>query len=138
MTYTVRDSRLIADAIVARIGSSTSKAVGDTVAPADTSSLPYVVVYDLGEDITTDRVTLGDDQQTAELEYQVTSVGSTARSARWMSVQVRTALSGWTPTVEGVGFGPMSSYNGPGSVTRDDGVQPPLFYAVDRFVMFAN
>lgn len=137
MAYTTHDLRLVYDAIVSRLTTETGKNIGDTQAPS-VLTYPYAVVYHLDEEVAPElRGTLGDPQQSTELEFQVTSVSDTARSARWMANEARIALSGWAPTATGMTLGKVSLQAGSPTI-RDDGVQPPVFYSVDRYVVFVN
>lgn len=134
MTYTVHDPSLVYSAIVTRIAAQTGKNIGRGEAPSD-RTLPYAVVYPL--DDTDNPTSLGDAHETTVYEFQVTSVGEYPLGAEWMQTQVRTALLGWTPTVSGRSFGPVEKSGGQGT-RRDDNVQKPVFYAVDRFTVFAS
>ena len=136
MTYTVHDPRTIYDALLTRLASETGKNIGDTQAPT-VVTLPYAVVYPLGDD-PAERGVLGDPTQSTVVEFQVTSIGDTRDQAQWMANEVAVALSGWTPTVAGFSFGPISREDGADPVRRDDSVSPPLFYAADRYSMFVN
>ena len=135
MAYTTSDLRIFYDAIISRLGTSTGKNIGDHAAPDDLT-FPYAVVYHRGED-TGDNGTLGDPTVVGEVEWQVTSVASTRRNAQVMSLLVRQALNGWLPVVTGQAFTPIV-LDGDGPVQRDDDVQPPVFYVVDRFTVFVN
>lgn len=135
MAYTTRELRTVYDAVISRLETSTSKVIGDHIAPLDLT-LPYAVVYHRSENID-DIGTLSDPTVVAELEWQVTSVGETREQAQWMSYKVRQALNGFKPVVSGMSFSPII-LDGDSPVTRDDDVQPPKFYAVDIFTTFVN
>jgi len=135
MAYTTRELRILYDAIITRLGTSTGKNIGDHVAPADQTH-PYAVVYHRDE-TTGDNGTLADPTVVGVVEWQVTSVGVTADQALWMAHKSRQALNGWLPTVSGQTFSPVT-LDGSNAVQRDDDVQPPRFYAVDRYTVFVN
>ena len=136
MSYTVHNLRTVYDALVTQVA-TTGKNVGQGQAPDDVTH-PYAVVYPIGEDVDPDvRGVLSDPQQSTVIEFQVTCVGESLRQANWMANESRLVLSGWTPTVAGMTFGPVQLDAGL-PAERDDDVQPPLFYAVDRFSVFVN
>lgn len=129
MTYTVHDPRLLFDAVIARLETQTSKPIGDSQAPSDTST-PYAVVYPLTDE--PGEGPLDDPHQVANPAFQVTCVGDTREQAQWMQKEVRDALLGWSPTVAGFGTFPVHLLEGSG-VLRNDAVQPPDFSSSDRF-----
>lgn len=137
MAYTAHDPRTFYDAIVTRLSGQTSKNIGEANAPSDTTT-PYAVVYQLDEQDNPETLgNLTDAHESTFFAWQVTSVGADANEAQWMQQKVRAALLGWQPTVSGITCGFVERDGGTG-VTRDDDLQPPLFYAVDRFVCFAS
>jgi hypothetical protein len=134
VSYTVHDPQLFYDDLVIRLALQTGATIGRGEAPSD-KTLPYAVVYPLGEpgDLDVNGV-LGDPHVTTVFEWQVTSVGGTAKQAEWMQTQVRSALLGWSPTGD---YGRIAKSGGQGT-RRDDGVQPAQFFAVDTFTVFAS
>lgn len=133
MSYTAHNPSTFYAAITARLVSSTGKKIGRVEAPSD-KTLPYAVVYPLDDTGDPDNGTLGDAHASAVFEFQVTSIGGTAEQAEWMAHKVRVALVGWSPTGD---FGVVEKSGGDGT-RRDDGTQPALFRAVDRFSVFAG
>lgn len=134
MAYTAHNPRLFFDAIVAQIATSTGKNVGEAQAPTN-ETVPYAVVYPLSDESA--EGSLSNPVEIAVWAWQVTCVGSTLDQAQWMQHKVRVALLGWTPTVAGLGTTPVNLLDGAG-VTRDDDIQPPLFYSTDRFLAYTS
>ena len=136
MTYTIHDPSLVYDAIITRLASQTGKNIGRAEAPdlGDWPYEPYAVVYPTDDP---NMGTLGDQSEIAVYEFQVTCGAGTPQAAEWMQTQVRTAILGWTPTVAGRSFNPIAKAGGQGT-SRDDDVQPPVFFTVDVFQLFAS
>lgn len=134
MPFTAHDPRLFYDAIVAQIASSTGKTVGLAEAPTN-NTLPYAIVYPLADE--SSEGALSNPTQILTWAWQVTAVSNKAEAVQWMQHKVRVALHGFTPTVAGLGTTPIEMVDGSG-VTRDDGVQPPLFYTTDRFTAYTS
>jgi hypothetical protein len=129
VTYTAHDPRLLYDAIVSRLGTSTGRPIGDAGEPSDTST-PYAIVYPLIDE--PHDGPLDDPTQVVDDAFQVTCVGVSRQQAQWMQKQVRDALLGWTPTVSGFGTFPVQLLSGSGT-SRDTEVSPPLHFTSDRF-----
>lgn len=134
MAYTSHNPRVFFDAIVTQLASSTGKNIGEAQAPASVV-LPYAVIYPLSDEAKDG--SLSNPVEIAVWAWQVTCVGSTMDQAQWMQHKVRQALLGWTPTVAGLGTTPVDLLDGAG-VTRDDSIQPPLFYSTDRFHAYTS
>lgn len=134
MAYTVHDPKAFFAAIVTRLGTSTGKNIGLAIAPANTT-FPYAVVYPLGDD--RNEGALNNPSEVVVWAWQVTCVSDKVAGTQWMQTKARTALHGFTPTVAGLGTTPIELSDGSG-VTRDDSLQPPLFYSTDRFVAFTS
>ncbi len=129
------------DLIVAVIATQTGRPVGDGAAPSEIvipDDLPYANIQSIGE---ADR-----EASFAELmtegdlvsEIQATSVGESRKQAQWMTDRIRESfiaanLSGWTGRV--IQLVELDAGN---EVERDDDVQPPLFYAVDSFLVYST
>ena len=126
---TVPDTRLTTDALLTHLA-TTGLEVGDAVAPAN-SDRPYLVLYRIG-DFDIDGPLSGASED-AIPQYQVTSVGDTREQAEWAQTKARTAMTGSDPTSP-VGYKVFRPRLTPGpGTTRDDGWDPPLFYAVDTY-----
>lgn len=108
--------------------------VGDAVAPGTVPvGAGYVVVYSIAGGVT--EGSLDSPWQDATPTVQVTSSSFNQQQTRWLVDEVREAISSATPAtladgrvVMFVDF-PMASV----SIMRDDDVQPPRWYAPDRF-----
>ena len=127
MTYTAHAPRLQNNAIIGQLA-DTGRPVGDADAPD--SDRPYSVVYWLDDD--PGELSQNDPHMVAWPVFQVTSVGDTREQAQWMQKQVRDALIGWKPSVEGYAADPVESLLS-GRIFRDAEVPPAVFSAVDRF-----
>jgi hypothetical protein len=75
---------------------------------------------------------LSDNTQLVTWVFQVTCVADGPGGAQVMQRRTRTALHSFVPVVAGVTTTRIELSEGSG-VTRDDAVQPPLFYTTDRF-----
>lgn len=137
----VAEIALLLDLVVSVLATETGKQIGDAAAPDDIeipAGLPYANVQSIGD---ADR-----EASFAELltegdlisEIQVTSVGESRKQAQWMSDRIRESfiaanLTGWTGrTIQLV---ELDSGN---EVERDDDIQPPLFYAVDSYLVYST
>lgn len=129
------DTRLATDSIVAHLASETGLDVGDGIAPADTTR-PYLVVYRIGAFNTDGPLRGASEDQWAQ--YQVTAVGDTREQAEWALGKTRTAIldAAITPP-SGYTWGKAPIID-EGPSTRDDSFQPPLFYAVETYRLFAT
>jgi hypothetical protein len=132
--FTAHDPRVVYDAIVTQLASSTGKNIGESQAPSNTTA-PYAVVYP--QDETDTDTTLADPHDVTVFEWLVVSVGDSQDQALWMQQKVRAALLGWQPVVAGYSFG-FVLRDGGGGVQREDPVQPPRFSVADRFVVLAD
>ena len=138
MTYMVHNQQTIIDAILARLVAQSSRPVGDAEAPTD-NTRPYAVLYPLGDDPDPDtRGTLSDPVQSTVIEFQITSVGDTRQSAQFMANHAAATIVGWSPTVAGYSFGPISREAGADAPRRDESSESTLFYQVDRYSVFVN
>lgn len=132
MAFTVHDPDEVILDIIARLQTQTSKNVGDGEAPADTT-MPYAVVYQLDDENT--EGTLGDPTAHTVWTIQVTSIGETATQAAWMNDATVAALEGYSPTTTAATCQRLW-LDTKGPITRDDSLQPPLFYAIAVFTAF--
>ena len=101
MTY---DTRLLADAIQARLASQTSKTIGKGSRP-DGADTPYAVVRSTTGPQPEGSLT--DAGQIFRPTFLVFYVGDDSDEAQWMQTEARTALLGWTPTLVGFDLGPV-------------------------------
>lgn len=126
---TTPDTRLTTAALLTHLA-TTGLAVGDAVAPDD-STRPYLVLYRIGDfDITGP---LRGGSEDAIPQYQVTAVGDTREQAEWAQTKARTAMTATDPTSP-AGYRMYRPRLSPGpGTTRDNGFDPPLFYAVDSY-----
>lgn len=126
--------RTLHAAVIAVLEDGLSQPVGDGKSPAgDPATIaPYAVVYPLwrwGSDGPVD-----DSQADGVYVEQFTCVGRDTEGALWMRDTIRALLTRdalqdeWTDgTVMRVDW-----VDGSGEVTRDDDLQPPMFYCTDR------
>lgn len=133
MPYTSPDSEVFYAAIVARVA-TIGKPVALAVAPAN-NVYPYAVVYPLDDEAT--EGSLNDPTQAVTWAFQVTCVANGAQGAQWLQTKVREVLHGHAPVVTGIGTTPIHLADGSG-LTRDDDVNPPLFYSTDRFTALTS
>lgn len=127
---TVYEFRPIFGAITTRLGTQTSKPVGQAVKP-DTDETPYPVIYpwpDLRRE-----GGLTDPNQITIARFQVTCVGGDMAEAQWMQHKTREALLDWVPQVAGVTATPIELDDGSGVLRDDDRPGDPVFYTTDRF-----
>ncbi len=108
--------------------------VGDGVAPTTTpTGAGYVVVYSIAGGITEGSIEAP--RSDAAPMFQVTSVSTDPRQVRWLVDKVRSLFDTAVPATLSDGRRvvwldfPMAST----TVIRDDDVQPPSWYAPDRF-----
>lgn len=134
MPYTVHDAQPFYAAIVTRLTAFTGKNIGLAEAPAVTTP-PYAVVYPRDDERT--EGPLDDPTQVTVREFQVTCVSNGVDGAMVMQRLARSALHGHIPTVAGVGTTPIELVAGSG-ITRDDSVQPPLWYSTDIFNAYTS
>lgn len=133
MPYTVHDPQAFYAAIVTRVA-TTGRPVGLAVAPAN-NAYPYAVVYPLSDE--SSEGALSDPTQIVVWSWQVTCVSNGATGAHWLQREVREVLHGHIPVVTGLGTTPIHLADGSG-LTRDDAVQPPLWYSTDRFTAYTS
>lgn len=126
----LHDNRELTTAVVSVLASAGLN-VGRAVAPSDIpAGAGWAVVYPLTGGLSSG--TLDNPNDDASVLYQITSVGRNAEQAEWVMDTVRWAILGANYTLNDrtvvlVGIDMF------GGVERDDDVQPPLFYAKDRF-----
>jgi hypothetical protein len=93
---TAWETRPLYAAIVTRLTTQTSKAIGKAKAPD--SGPPYAFVSPVAGIA---EGSLSDSHQIAGQLFQVTSVGDDLDEAQWLQFKVRQALLGWTPSITG-------------------------------------
>ena len=129
----IHGERVFIDWVIATLTAG-GLSVGDGVAPTSTpTGAGYVVVYSIAGGIT--EGSLEAPRSDAAPNFQVTSVASDQRQVRWLVDRVRTLFDAAVPAsltggrrVMWLDF-PMASV----TIIRDDDVQPPTWYAPDRF-----
>ena len=121
-------------AAVVTVAATAGRPVGDAESPAGVPMdlAPYVVVYPLwrwGSDGPVD-----DAQADNLYVWQFTCVGRDAAGALWMRDTLRSLVTrAAVQTAWGDGTVTHVDWDdGSGSVSRDDDLQPPMFYCVDR------
>lgn len=126
------DTRLHTDAIRSRLSTGSGLQVGDAEAPTN-DARPYLVLFPLSPGNI--EGPLNDQAADHWLEYQVTAVGDTREQAEWAQTKSRDAFLGGTNPTPPSGYAYQRDPELiPGqAVTRDDALQPPLFYAVDIY-----
>lgn len=137
MTTRTHASRTITDAIISALEGA-GLLVGDAQAPdgAGWTDKPgdefvgYVVVYELSGGVTDGPI--GEPDNDAEQIFQLTSVGATREQCKWVAdrarhVMLTAALSIVDRAVMRVAVDML------GGTTRDDDVQPPVFFSPDRY-----
>jgi hypothetical protein len=125
-------SRIVTDAVLSTLRADT-RPIGDAVAP-DGLSLPYAVLYSLGEDDREGDLTVID--VTGWHSFQVTSVGMTRLQAQALDNRLRNLLVASTPTVAGYTTGPWRLGVVVGVVDRDDDAEPPVYYSITTYDLF--
>ena len=89
-------------------------------------ALPYVVVYRVGGSRDGEAAAPED---RAELIYQLTCVGAIRKQAEWLQDEAEGALRSMSVAGRAVEV----RLDSDGSVSRDDDLSPPLFYATPRY-----
>lgn len=117
------------DAVVTRLNTLTVF-VGEAPDKPDTQ-VPFAVLYPSA--VAGHNGTLGDSSTQHRFDIQVTSVGSTAEQALWMSGKIRERLNGWTPTISGRSSWPVRQMLNTPFARRDDLVIPPLYVAISQW-----
>lgn len=130
---TIHDERIFVDWVIGVLEDG-GLTVGDGVAPSTVpTGAGYVVVYSIAGGITTG--SLEAPRSDAAPNFQVTSVGSSPEQTRWLVARVRSLFEVAVPATLSDGRKviwldfPMASV----TVLRDDDVQPPKWFAPDRF-----
>ena len=96
---------------------------------------PYVVVHATLGGIFDGSV--GDPYQDAKVDYTLTSVGATQQQAQWMNDEVYATLTSTALTVSGRSV-LQASPEVEGGATRDDDVQPPVWFAPSRWRIYTT
>lgn len=96
---------------------------------AASTFVPYVAVYPMSGSLD-GAIDYG--QEDATKFVQLTCVGATVAQAEWASDVARVALLSTAPTVTGRSVA-LVVIDQLGSCTRDDAIQPPLWYVADRY-----
>lgn len=131
---TIHSERVFIDWVIGVL-SGGGLTVGDGKAPTNPpAGAGYVVVYSIAGGVTSGP--LEDPRSDAAPTFQVTSVSTDPRQCRWLVDRVRSLFNVAVPSaslsdgrkVIWLDF-PMASV----SIIRDDDVQPPTWYAPDRF-----
>ena len=130
------DIDLLTDGVISALASGTGFPIGDAAAPKG-AALPYANVQMIGDAVR--EGSMAELLKDADLvtEIQVTSVGESRTQAQWMSGQVRDEFvaSAITWATRKISLVELDSGN---EVERDDDVQPPLFYAIDSFLVYST
>ena len=128
------DSRVVTDAVIALLegaGLTVGDAEGPDVDP------PYAIVYPVSD--RTDGPDLGTMESPsadADRTIQVTSVGVSREQAQGLADKSAVALLGAQPVITGRAVRTRIRGAGGSGVRRDDETGgPPLFYAVNRYVI---
>lgn len=108
--------------------------VGDAARPENwaSSSGGYAVLYPLS--VPTDGP-VSDPYADAESEYQVTAVGVTRAQAQIVADKARTLMLTAPLTIPDRVLMQPVEWSDSRGVERDDDVSPPLFYAIDRYMI---
>ena len=130
MVETVVPSRPVTASVISHLG-SLGFGVGDGQAP-DPSTFPYSVVYSL--DAVSRSGPMNDGQADVVHTQQVTVVGETQEQAQKLLDKVRVRMRDETLTIAGREVSLIEVDEGDG-VERDGREQPPLFYAIDVYMI---
>ncbi len=130
MVETVVPSRPVTASVISHLG-SLGFGVGDGQAP-DPSTFPYSVVYSL--DAVSRSGPMSDGQADVVHTQQVTVVGETQEQAQKLLDKVRVRMRDETLTISGREVSLIEVDEGDG-VERDGREQPPLFYAIDVYMI---
>ncbi len=130
MVETVVPSRPVTASVITHLG-SLGFGVGDGQAP-DPSTFPYSVVYSL--DAVGRSGPINDGQADVVHTQQVTVVGETQEQAQKLLDKVRVRMRDETLTITGREVSLIEVDEGDG-VERDGREQPPLFYAIDVYMI---
>jgi hypothetical protein len=139
--------RLHTNAVVATLETAvaaTIAVVGDAYKPGVTGwqgepghsqFAPYMIVYPLGGGFDG---TIGDPDDDASLQWQVTCVGETREQAEWVTDLAIAALVGQPLAIAGRYVPRVELDDAAGGVRPDDSVQPPVFIATPRFTAWST
>ena len=130
MVETVVPSRPVTASVITHLG-SLGFGVGDGQAP-DPSTFPYSVVYSL--DAVDRSGPMNDGQADVVHTQQVTVVGETQEQAQKLLDKVRVLMRDETLTIADREVSLIEVDEGDG-VERDGREQPPLFYAIDVYMI---
>lgn len=104
-----------------------------SIDPGSDAWTPYSVLYMLnGGELDGP---LNAPEADGELPFQLTSVGRLAAEARYQADEATAAITTTAITVTGRTIQRARLSEAGSGVQRDDDVQPPLFYVVQRFVL---
>ena len=108
--------------------------VGDGVRPDAwaTATAGYVVLYPLMVD---PDGPAADAYADAESEYQITAVGRTRAQAQFAADKARSVMLAPGLSIPGRALMQPVEWSPSRGVTRDDDEDPPLFYAVDSYLI---
>ncbi|WP_033819786.1 hypothetical protein [Kitasatospora sp. MBT63] len=118
--------RVVSLAVQTALSTATGRSCGYGTAPTASDkptgvTIPYCVLYPLGG--TSSGPPFGDGDGDGRMLYQVTSIGTTAEQAEWMSDKVRVALLARTKTGGYVTAIPISGHTVIGrEIDKEDGV----------------
>lgn len=126
----VASLRTHTDAVIAAL-EGFGLTVGDASGEGLTS--PFCVVYPIPGGATNG--SLEDPNADAELIYQSTCVGKSREQAEWVADKTLLLLSGFSVTGRVVTQIELEDFGG---VSRDDDVQPPLWYGTPRFRVYST
>lgn len=128
----------LTDAII-HVLESAGLLVGDGVAPAgygwqgapgQSGFTGYVTVYELTGGTLDGTIGLPDDD--ASLLYQFTATGATRKQCEWVADKARTTILASSLLIAGRQVQRVT-VDMLGGTTRDDSVQPPVFFSPDRY-----